>query len=183
MAKSEATVQLERDIYAATKKQGVFACYEVTIGWWGKERVDYITYDTKGIWRCYEIKVSLSDFKSKAAVTFLGHFNYYVLTSELYEKVKDEIPSHVGVYVGTRLVKRPKKQDLGVDEEILKSSFIRSLSREADKLIRSNSPTALQRLERQLARSERERDRYCQEVREIRNKIISLYGRNWEDKL
>lgn len=183
MAKNEATLQLERDIYNATKKQGVFGCYEVTIGWYGSERVDYITYDTKGIWRCYEIKSSLSDFRSKAKLSFHGHYNYFVLTDELYEKVKDEIPSHIGIYVGNRLKKRPKKQELGVDEEILKSSLIRSLSREADKLIRSNKPTVVQHLERQYNRADRERIKWRNEYNDLRNKLFMKYGRDWEDKL
>jgi len=148
MAKTELTVQMEQQIYGATKKQGVFACFEVTIGWWGKERVDYLTYDTKGVWRCYEIKVSVSDFRSKANKTFCGHFNYYVMPEELYEKVKDEIPSHIGVYIGGRLKKRAKKQELTVDEEILKSSLIRSLSREADKMYRSDNPAIVQSMQR-----------------------------------
>ncbi|MEX5522935.1 hypothetical protein [Bacillus cereus] len=38
MAKTEVTNEMERQIYAATKKQGVFGCFEVTIGWFGKER-------------------------------------------------------------------------------------------------------------------------------------------------
>lgn len=71
----------------------------MTVGWYGKERVDYITYDTKGIWRCYEIKVSKSDFHSKAKKTFVGHYNYFVLTRELYDEVKEEIPNHIGAYV------------------------------------------------------------------------------------
>ena len=87
MAKTEETLRLERSIFKATKKMGVFGCFEVTIGFFGKERVDYMTYDTKGIFRCYEIKTSLSDFHSKAKKTFCGHYNYYVLTKELYEKV------------------------------------------------------------------------------------------------
>ena len=120
IAKTEKTAKLERSIWSATSKQGVFGCFEVTIGWFGKERVDYITYDTKGVWRCYEVKVSLSDFRSKAKKTFCGHYNYYVMPSELYEKVKDEIPSHVGVYVnGHHSAKRAKKQELSV--------FIRTL--------------------------------------------------------
>ncbi|MDF9763840.1 hypothetical protein OKW24_005736, partial [Peribacillus simplex] len=128
MAKTELTIQLERQIYSATKKQGIFGCFEVTIGWSGNERVDYMTYDTKGIWRCYEIKVSVSDFRSKAKNTFCGHFNYYVMTKELYEKVKDEIPSHIGVYLGNYSVKKAKRQELIVDEQELKDSLIRSLS-------------------------------------------------------
>jgi hypothetical protein len=59
------TKELENNIWKTTRKQGVFGCLEVTIGWFGKERVDYITYDTNDIWRCYEIKISKSDSTAK----------------------------------------------------------------------------------------------------------------------
>lgn len=136
MAKTPETLRLERELWQSTRKQGVFGCFEVTIGWFGSERVDYMTYDTKGIWRCYEIKVSVSDFKSNAKNTFIGHFNYYVMSQELYIKVKNEIASHIGVYVSGRCVKKPKKQGLRVDESVLKNSLIRSLHREAEKNLR-----------------------------------------------
>lgn len=55
--KTAETVALEKAIRRATYKMGTFGCYEVTIGYGGKERVDYMTYDTKGIFRCYEVKV------------------------------------------------------------------------------------------------------------------------------
>ena len=134
--KTKKTLKLEQDIYNATKKVGVFGCFEVTIGFFGKERVDYMTYDTKGIFRCYEIKVSKSDFHSNAKLSFVGHYNYYVLTRN----------------VGENLVKSPKKQD--IDEKVykyrrtingrsseltipytdmLKESLLRSLYREANK--------------------------------------------------
>ena len=109
MAKTDLTIDLEREIWEATRKQGVFGCFEVTIGWFGKERVDYLTYDTKGIWRCYEIKVSKSDFQSLAKNTFVGHFNYYVMPKELYDQVKDEIQKHIGVYINGGCVKKAKQ--------------------------------------------------------------------------
>ena len=43
--KTAETVTLEKAIRRATRKTGVFGCYEVTIGFCGKERVDYMTYD------------------------------------------------------------------------------------------------------------------------------------------
>lgn len=147
---------------------GVFGCFEVTIGFNGNERVDYMTYDTKGVWRCYEIKVSLADFRSKAKKTFCGHFNYFVMPKELFEKVKDEIPSHVGVYVNGVCVKKAKKQKLLVEEKVLKDSLIRSLSRESDKLFQSASPSIVSSLRRQLSSTRKELDDYRKRYRELK---------------
>lgn len=158
MAKTELTKKLENDIYRETSKQGVFGCFEVTIGWFGKERVDYMTYDTKGIFRCYEIKVSKSDFHSKAKNTFIGHFNYYVMPKELYDLIYSEIPQHIGVYCGIYLVKRPKKQELKVDEKILKDSMIRSLSRECQKYVKTCDTDYINRLNRNISSLQKERD-------------------------
>lgn len=63
--KTQLTLEIEQAIYEHTKNMGVFCCFEVTLGWYGKERVDYLTYDTSNTWRCYEIKVSKSDFLFK----------------------------------------------------------------------------------------------------------------------
>ena len=81
----------------STVEKRTFGCPEVTIGWYGKKRVDFMMTNTRGIVWCYEIKVSKSDFHSKHGYIFEGHYNYYVMTLELYEKVKDEIPDGVGV--------------------------------------------------------------------------------------
>ena len=90
--KTKETEQLEHDIRAATRKVGVFGCFEVTIGYAGKERVDFMTYEpAKKVFRCYEIKVTKEDFHSPAKKSFLGDFNYYVLTRELWAAVKEEI--------------------------------------------------------------------------------------------
>ncbi|WP_255301141.1 hypothetical protein [Bacillus sp. Marseille-P3800] len=168
MSKTQATKDLEKQIYSATKKQGIFGCYEVTIGWFGSERVDYITYDTKGVWRCYEVKVSLSDFRSKAKNTFVGHYNYYVLTKELYEKVKHEIPSHIGAYVEGTNVKRAKKQDLKVEQDVLKNSLIRSLSREAEKLYRNNDPRLGDQMKRRYDQEKKQKEKYRVELYNLR---------------
>jgi hypothetical protein len=156
IAKTELTIELEKKIWEETNKQGIFGCFEVTIGWYGNERVDYMTYDTKGIWRCYEIKVSKSDFHSKAKKTFIGHYNYFVMPKELYEEIKEEIPSHVGVYCGNYLVKRPKKQELGVKDQILKDSMIRSLSRENEKFIKTCDSDYINKLKNKTIKLEKE---------------------------
>lgn len=174
ISKSEKTIELEKEIWKTTNKQGVFGCFEVTIGWFGKERVDYITYDTKGIWRCYEIKISKADFYSKAHNTFVGHYNYYVMPKEIYEEVKNEIPAHIGVYVnGNKLVKRAKKQPLGVDEQILKDSLIRSLSRENEKFINTCDSDYINRLKRKISQLERQSEDY-------QNRYINIYNAIFE---
>lgn len=151
----------------------------MTIGWFGKERVDYITYNTKGIWRCYEIKISKSDFHSKNNNTFIGHYNYYVLPKELYEQVKDEIPNHIGVYVNERCIKRSKKQDLQIDEQILKNSLIRSLYREYEKQYKSGNPTIVESLKRQTIKAKRDMENYRQKYWDLMRIGQEKYGSRW----
>lgn len=78
--------------------------------------------DSKGSLRCYEIKVTLADLKSKVKKSWYGLYNYLFVTSELYEKIannlSDYIPDYVGVVVscssswscGIENKKYPKKQ-------------------------------------------------------------------------
>ena len=177
--KTNETLTLEKDIWRATKKQGVFGCLEVTIGWFGKERVDYLTYDTKGIWRCFEIKVSKADFHSNAHNTFIGHFNYYVMPKQLYDEVKDEIPQHIGVYIADACVKKAKKQALGVDEQILKDSLIRSLCRDVDKQMHSNDPLTINTMNRRLSEERAKTKEYKERFYALQNEVIEKYGRRW----
>lgn len=179
MAKTELTKQLEKQIWEETHKQGVFGCFEVTIGWFGHERVDYMTMDTKNIWRCYEIKVSKSDFHSNAKHTFIGHYNYYVMPAELYEEIKEEIPQHIGVYINENksylyLIKRPKKQKLNLDEQILKNSMIRSLSRENEKFIKTGDNEYLNRLKNQINKLEKESRENSNNVIRYSNAIYEI---------
>ena len=70
-------------------------------------RVDYMRYKPKknganiemGLFYCYEIKSCVEDFHSKNGHNFFGEYNYYVMTKETYEKVQDEIPEYIGVYI------------------------------------------------------------------------------------
>jgi hypothetical protein len=182
MAKTEQTLELERKIYFATQSQGCFGCHEVTIGWFGDERVDYLTFDTDGIWRCYEIKVSKSDFHSKAKNTFVGHFNYYVMPDELYEEVKDEIPAEIGVHNGGHVIKKPKKQSLGVSEDVLLRSFARSLTRAYRDKMLAEDPSALAKALKRCKQTEKDRDdyknRYYDAAREIgdHNRFLRKLG-------
>ena len=132
--KTQLTKKLQDCLFKYTDKQGQFGCFEVTIGWFGKERVDYLTYDTNDIWKCFEIKISESDFHSKSNNTFIGNYNYYVMPFELYNKVKDEIPNNIGVLVPEfntlTSVKQAQKQNLKADSKILFQSMIRSMQRD-----------------------------------------------------
>lgn len=113
---------------------GTFICFEVGIK---NEIVDCLTYNTKNEWRCYELKVSVSDFHSKQAKTFVGNYNYYVVPNELLDKVKDEISDNIGIIVdGNQIVKNPKRQELLVDEVILYYSIIKSLYRDEEKYLK-----------------------------------------------
>lgn len=173
------TKKLEEAIYLATRKTSVYGCYEVTIGIGGSERVDYMTLDSTGIFRCYEIKVSVADFRSKAKKSFCGHFNYYVLTDELYEKVSHEIPAEIGVYIGARLVKKAKRQVPTVPESALQMSIIRSLARDAGKFYEGGSKSPQDKLKRELTQVRRERDHYRGELRVLEAAARQLYGRKW----
>lgn len=71
-------------------------------------RVDYMKFKPvnntvsgieKGDFYCFEVKSSVEDFRSKNGHNFLGDFNYYVMPEEVYEKIKNEIPYKVGVYI------------------------------------------------------------------------------------
>ena len=138
-----------------------------------------MTYDCKGVFRCYEIKMSKSDFHSNAHNTFLGHFNYYVMPKELYEQVKDEIPAHIGVYCGGWCEKRAKRQPLWEDEQILKNSLIRSLSRDVNKQIKSSIPHEVDRLYSITKQAEKERDNYRQMYWDLRREVEDRYGTRW----
>lgn len=134
--KSGMTTRIERALFFSTRKMGTFCCFEVTIGWFGSERVDMMAYDTTKTWRCWEIKVSASDFRSQSAHTFVGHLNYYAMPPDLYPKVKDEVPDGIGVWVlGEGYVRKAKRRTLKVDERVLFESMVRSLAREHYKMM------------------------------------------------
>lgn len=199
--KTADTVALEKAIRRATRKNGVFGCYEVTIGFFGRERVDYMTYDTKGVFRCYEIKVTKADFHSNAAKSFVGHYNYYVLTRDLYNQVKDEIPDWVGVYVGKCCAKKAKRQDLSAREykirrsvggrstevvtpweDMLKESMIRSLYRDSDKLLLTQDERYIGRLMRKIEEVRKERERESKKYLRLWKAVREEFGDNkaWE---
>lgn len=161
MSKSKLTEQLEKSIFNIYKDKA-FCCPEVTIGWYGNERVDMLTCDFKDIFRCFEVKSSKSDFYSKAKHTFLGHFNYYVMTEELFEQVKQDIPKGIGCYVlpekGDMYCKLKSSKVATVNTELLKNSLIRSLYREASLYLRDSRDEDIKKLKREIKILVKEKD-------------------------
>jgi hypothetical protein len=159
MGKLELTKQLELSLFKNTYSRGTFRCLEVTITKHG--RVDYLTYNMNNeIWKFYEIKISKQDFYSKSKHTFLGHYNYYVFPEGLYEEVKKDIPDYIGVFEINKnnisSVKRAKKQKLRTNKQILINSFIRSLTRDAEKYIKNQDNNLYTGMKKKLSRVEKE---------------------------
>lgn len=179
MAKTKITKELELEIFSAIQNLDNFCCLEVTIGWYGKERVDMLSYNTNGIFKCFEIKTSLADFHSSAKKTFLGHYNYFVITPKLYEKIKDEVPEHVGIYVGGTCYKKAKYQEISQEtKDLLKNSMIRSLSRDATKFLMQDSENELEKRNREINELRREVKNYRSQYQEMK-RIYEKNGRRY----
>lgn len=148
--KTDLTRQAEKCIWHHTDKMGIFGCFEVTIGWFGKERVDYITYSTDNTIRCYEIKVTMADLKSTASQTFIGDYNYLVVTKELWEAIQADTALGWKYYgqgilvfrengIGITSVKKAKKQQVSIGTRAtVLESMVRSLNREVGKYYKLN---------------------------------------------
>jgi len=137
--------------------RGVYGAFEVTLG---RERVDYITVDRKGIWRAYEIKVTKADFHSNAAKSFVGNYNYYVMPEWLYKEVKEEIPAHVGVMNGEMCLKKPKKVPLSLPIETLFINLVCALNREADKYYNNQDEDVIAKYKRAINRLQKDVERH-----------------------
>lgn len=154
--KTKLTKNLESTLYQYCYEQGSYVVEEVSMPD-KKGIVDTLSYqqlpDERIEWRCYELKVTKSDFHSKAKLSFIGNYNYFVLPQKLYNEVAEEIPSHIGVLIYRAfdkkavenspqtlrapgfltVAKKAQYQELQVDEKKLTSHFIASLFREVDK--------------------------------------------------
>lgn len=97
--KTQRTKDLEKLLAQHFNDRNDFYVFECTLGWYGSEIVDCVMYNCQREVYCYEIKQSVQDFHSKNKLSFFGNKNYFVMPYSLYEKVKDEIPAKIGVYV------------------------------------------------------------------------------------
>ena len=137
MAKTKETLTLEEALEERSRKKREYGCTEVTIGFrkqgHGDEIVDYLSMDAEGKFRCYELKVSLSDLKSDNHLSWYGDYNYLVVSERLYLHQADfdqYIPPYVGILVGNDLVTKRNAHEKYMheeDREMLKDSLLRSI--------------------------------------------------------
>lgn len=154
--KTKLTKELETTLYQYCYEQQAYVVEEVSMPD-NKGIVDTLSYqqltDGSVEWRCFELKVTKTDFHSKAKLSFIGNYNYFVLPQKLYQEVAEEIPSHIGVLIYRSfdkraldlapqtlrapgfltVAKKAQYQDLQVDEKQLTSHFVASLFREVNK--------------------------------------------------
>ncbi|OJG83966.1 hypothetical protein RV14_GL000143 [Enterococcus ratti] len=100
--KTPLTLTLENSLYHYCVEQGGLVVEEVTMPeeYGIVDTLSCITkFDGTREWRCYELKVSKTDFRSTAKLSFVGHYNYFALPRKLYEEVQHEIPRNIGVLV------------------------------------------------------------------------------------
>lgn len=143
-----------------------------------------MTMDSKGIMKCYELKVTLQDLKSDAKKSWYGHYNYLVVSRELYNKISDwdeYIPKHIGIIVGDCLESRRKAQRCEVSTEteiMLKESMIRSMFWKMWKYKDAQSIEKQKQLQSKIRSLEREKESIRESIRERALKaerIISDY--------
>ena len=147
------TKEIENIAYNYLWKKGWYGIFEVAVpraivNKYHRERVDLLTYETTGIYRAYEIKNSKSDFYSKCAWSWIGHYNYFIMPYELYCEVKHDIPDDIGVWVvreyskNMNCVKKPKKRELLCQSYDMMFAMLQAMSREYKKyrkLLQQNS--------------------------------------------
>lgn len=184
MGKRKETILLENALMKMCQEKRIYGCEEVTIGFhnsgFGNEIVDFITMDSKGIIKCYEIKVTIEDLKSKAKKSWYGNYNYLIVSEELYNKILDwdkYLPKNVGLIVGEKLksVKNAKKLDINKNTEVmLKESIIRSMFWKITKYKNANNLEKQKELQSEIRNLKKEKqDLYKRAIKS--EKIIYEY--------
>ena len=140
------TKEIEHIAYNYFYKTGWYGVFEVAvpraiINKYHRERVDFLTYETNGIYRAYEIKRTKSDFYSGCAWSWIGNYNYFIMPKDLYEEVKEDIPNGIGVWVvrdngyfkNMECIKKPKYRELLCTSEDMMFALMQAMSREYKK--------------------------------------------------
>jgi len=94
MGKTDLTKRIEYEVFNYFHvKRSIRCALEVQVH---GGRVDIMAMKDDTVY-CIEIKVSLSDFKSKNGHNFVGHLNYYAVPFELVDKIVDLVPKNIGI--------------------------------------------------------------------------------------
>ena len=149
------TKEIEEIAYNYLWKKGRYIILEMAVpisiqNRYHRDRLDMCAYDTDGSFRGYEIKRNLQDFHSPASWSWICNFNYFVMPNDLYNKVKDEIPAGIGVWVvrenskKMECVKRPGRRELLCPKEDMLHAMIQAFSREYKKYrsVKKNTKTS-----------------------------------------
>jgi hypothetical protein len=138
------TKEIEHIAYKHFWRKGWYGVFEVAvpraiINKYHRERVDFLTYETTGIYRAYEIKRDKADFYSGCAWSWIGNYNYFIMPYKLYIEVEKDIPKDIGVWVvrehskNMECVKKPKKRELLCSSIDMQFAILQALSREYKK--------------------------------------------------
>lgn len=199
MAKRIETLSIEEVLRADTQEKRIYGCEEVTIGFFwsggGKEHVDFMTMDSKGIFRCYEIKVTMADLKSKAKKSFYGHYNYLVITEKLWKEISESgidlsqygIPDYVGITICVlsddgkqvskwnrwRKPRSAKKQNISEeDESMLKESLVRTMYYKMEKYRRISDGSAYTLEKQEKAKYKSSYEKLCRKHANIQKAMM-----------
>ncbi|MEE1255578.1 MAG: hypothetical protein UHN47_03580 [Lachnospiraceae bacterium] len=201
MGKRKETLELEQALESLAKEKRWYGCEEITIGFYnnghGDEICDYILMDSKGIIRCYELKVTMADLKSRAKKSWYGHYNYLVVSGELYKQMESPfsqygIPDDVGIIVGytsssnengrwLNTVSKPKRRELSeADQLMLSQSMVRSMNYKVKKYKDSKSIENLKEIEKKKRYWEQSYRNAVDENRRLRDivKMVEYYLRH-----
>jgi len=162
--KSQKTKDIEGALANHLSRLGLYGVPEVSLDgdpWIRRSEkqgiVDYITVDTHGIIRCYEIKVSMADFRSSNKVTFVGDYNYYVVPNVMAQPVLNALTDpaigiiSVGDDLTVRFYKKAQRKIPQIALARAKEAMFRAACREVDKQMGRMFLESKERLERECA--------------------------------
>lgn len=128
---TELTKVIKKELLMRSQRtKGCYGAFEVTpmntAYGAGYERCDYVEFNTKSEITCYEIKISVDDFKSKNKQTYLGDKNYLVIPDMILTDVLDSHLLHAGIGIITfnesnsifNIVKKCSKKTVGISERV-----------------------------------------------------------------
>lgn len=207
MSERHETVAIKKYLDYDTAKKRIYGCDEVTIGFFngggGDERVDYMTMDSRGVLRCYEIKVTMGDLKSSAKKSFYGHYNYLVVTDSLYREIRDAridlagygVPEWAGVirmgipdgcdsepWLYSKIsVRKCVKCDVPDERaDMLKGSLVRTLYWKMEKYRKISDGSEARRLRKEASEWKRKYEDEHGRMKDIENTVFDIRNRIWE---